>query len=129
MIGTDIRTALDYLNCSKEDYPEESSKYYPLLCNWMEFAQTEESSLVLGLLHYKACGVLEFYTNNFVCANAMFFVRGSVEHIQEILHFPKELYDGFSVVRKIDFPRELEWKTTKPGEHTTICEQTASRRR
>lgn len=118
-LGTEVRTVLTYLNDSVEDYPEESSKYYPILKDWIEFAQTEESSLEMNLPHYKACAVLEFYTNNFVCSNAMFFVRGTVEHIEQILHFPRELYDGFSVVRKIDFPCDLEWKTTKPGEQMT----------
>ena len=49
-------------------------------------------------------------------SKSCYFVRSGVKDIGLLLHFPKIYYDIISVVRPVDFPLNLEWKTTQPGE-------------
>lgn len=53
------------------------------------------------------------------CKSVSFIRAADVEHFKEALCIDKDIYEVLSILRPIDFSREVTWKTTKPGEQMT----------
>lgn len=111
--GQSFSYLLEYLlsEFSKDNYPQEFAKCAPYLSQFLETSDSNQN-------------LLNLYVNNIPIAPKIYFVAtfntvDPQKDFELICNLPERLHDGLGALRPWDFPRTLEFKTTKPGEQMT----------
>lgn len=142
--GNGIKCLLEYLENSKDSYPDISQKYMPFvkkILDWVELYQ-HTSRLINDICpnHYrdfhptiyekqpstnKDCilhtlnTALELQTNSLYKNSKTHFIKGLIEHLDVILDIPDLLYKGLENLRPWCFSQQIKFKITNPGEQMT----------
>lgn len=141
--GNYVRTILNYLDESKHGYTDQSNIYMPLLNDITKHIITHINNPidnpidedldfanlidVIYQFYFENPGsekseILKFMkilTNNIPKANKIWFLKGNFDDLEIILNIPDLIYKCLGSVRPWDFPQQVKFKTTNPGQQMT----------
>lgn len=130
--GSTLEQILNHMECQgmTPDYFDSSDRYMPLFRELgkrgihfydgdLEYCDDVGSKRYPDHTMKELMECLNFRVSSPFMSKSCYLLRGDPRHLKLILHFPKIYRDLLETVRPVDFPADIEWKTTLPGEQMT----------
>lgn len=127
--GNAIKSLIRHMVDTRFDYAGHAEKYMPYIESFLNLEQAEEDDeddyndkLVEQLDQLslseddKINCALNMKTGAITSGTKFFFLQCSIEDIPVMLNFPETIYKCLEVVRPWDFPAQVQFKLTNPGQ-------------